>query len=336
MGDSSRLRRSAALQRLAIRPSGGVAALLVAYLVLACAYGVVTPVFEAADEHTHYFYAQYVGRARRLPVQSTGNGQPSGPWEQEGSQPPLYYLLVAPLVAVSGSDITSEDLLYNHQNTMGHPALVGNENRFVHPADREGWPWQGYSLGVHLARSVSTLLGLIAVLASLALARAVFVERPWLAVVSAAVVALSPQFLHVTSSVSNDPAIAALAALALWLTIRVVDGHDEAPSVVALAVVTGLAPLAKLSGAMLALFVLGSLAAVAWRRRDRAFLLRTALPVALALVVLSGWWYARNLRLYGSLTGLEAMLGQQLSREMRPASYGVSGYRTGGSLAGSQ
>ncbi|MFN8423247.1 MAG: hypothetical protein U0470_07555 [Anaerolineae bacterium] len=66
---------------------------------------------------------------------------------------------------LSGADLDGPEPRVNDQNSMGRPAVIGNENRFVHDPAREGWPWRGEALAVHLGRLLSTLLGLVALIA---------------------------------------------------------------------------------------------------------------------------------------------------------------------------
>lgn len=295
-------------------------AVVAAYLSLATAYNAAVPVFEAPDEPQHYFVAQHLARARALPVQSLDEAS-RGPWEQEGSQPPLYYLLAAPLVSIAGSDLAAGDLPYNHQNTMGHPAIRGNENRFVHPPAREAWPWRGYALGVHLARGLSTLMGAATVIAVWLVGRRLFPSRPesdsgrWLPLAAAALVAFNPQFVATTAAVTNDVAIVLLSTIALVLLLRLADGARDTPTFALLAVVAGLAPLAKLSGLAVVAFALATLAVLAWQTGDRRLLVRGCGWIVLSALVLSGWWYARNLSLYGDVTGLSHMLPPSLRRD---------------------
>lgn len=298
-------------------------AVVVAHLLLATAYNVAVPVFEAPDEPQHFFVAQHVARARALPVQALEE-EARGPWEQEGSQPPLYYLLAAPLVALQGPDLAPGDLRYNHQNTMGHPAIRGNENRFVHPPEREAWPWRGYALGVHLARGLSTLMGAGTVISIWLVGRRVFPSRSgsdsgrWLPLAAAALVAFNPQFLATAAAVTNDVTIVLLATMALVLLLRLADGETDTPTLALLAVVVGLAPLAKLSGLALVAFALATVAGLAWRTGDRRLLVRGCGWILLSALVLSGWWYARNAHLYGDVTGLSHMLPQSLRRDFHP------------------
>jgi hypothetical protein len=299
-------RRGSATPAARSAPRWPIAVLVVAFLVVATLYNVVVPVFEAPDEHAHYYFAQHVAQTGRLPRQTAEAGA-RGPWEQEGSQPPLYYLLVAPLVRLAGANLGPEALWYNDQNTMGYPTLPGNENRFIHPPEQESWPWQDYARTVHLARFLSTLMGAVTVWLVWLVGLRIFPSRRWLALAVAAVVAFTPQFLFVGASLSNDGLIILLATAMLALLLRLADGHDDAKTILALALVAGLAPLAKLSGLAVLGFTLLCLAGLARRKRDGGWFLRTAGPVVLAAVLLSAWWYGRNVVLYGDVTGLSFM-----------------------------
>ena len=293
-----------------------LAALLLDFALAATLYNALIPVFEQPDETGHYFYAQHLAQTGELPLQ-VQDVDARGPWEQEGSQPPLYYYLAAPLVTLARADLDAETLWYNHQNSMGHPAIEGNENRFVHDPAREGWPWQGYVLAVHLGRGLSTLLALVTLWCLWGLARRVFPGRRWLALACVALVGFNPQFLALSAAFSNDNAIVLLSMASLLLLSRLADGRDPGRTVPLLAVCVGLAPLAKLSGLALLGFTLLTLGWLAWRRRDPRWLLTTAAPVLFAAALLSGWLYGRNLRLYDSLTGLNFMLPERMGRSWR-------------------
>ena len=71
--------------------------LLGAFVVLSLIYAWTTPIFEASDELWHFGVIQHIANTGELPVQVPGV---ETPWEQEGSQPPLYYFLVAGLLWV--------------------------------------------------------------------------------------------------------------------------------------------------------------------------------------------------------------------------------------------
>ena len=76
-------------------PSVHLAILLVGHLALGLLYDWATPIFEASDEGSHYPVVRWVAQSKSLPVQRPDEART--PWEQEGSQPPLYYVLAAAL-----------------------------------------------------------------------------------------------------------------------------------------------------------------------------------------------------------------------------------------------
>src|SRR5436190_5339423 len=81
------------------------AILLALFFVLCLIYSWATPIFEASDEISHFAVIDYVATTHELPVQVIGK---KTAWEQEGSQPPLYYLSSAVLVSpIDRSDIDS-------------------------------------------------------------------------------------------------------------------------------------------------------------------------------------------------------------------------------------
>ena len=67
-------------------------ATLAAFVLLSTIYSVEVPPFEASDELWHYPMVKTIADNWALPVQDPAN---VGPWRQEGSQPPLYYVLGA-------------------------------------------------------------------------------------------------------------------------------------------------------------------------------------------------------------------------------------------------
>jgi 4-amino-4-deoxy-L-arabinose transferase-like glycosyltransferase len=97
-------------------PKLSLAAALVAYVVLAIGYIVLTPPWENPDEPAHYNYVAFVAQTGGLPVLQPGdwdsallervkNGTANdiSSIRYESWQPPLYYLLAAPFFRVAPS-----------------------------------------------------------------------------------------------------------------------------------------------------------------------------------------------------------------------------------------
>jgi 4-amino-4-deoxy-L-arabinose transferase-like glycosyltransferase len=317
-------------------PRWALAGILVVYLALGVVYSVTTPVFEAPDESFHFFVVKHIVEHRALPVQWP---ETRGLWAQEGSQPPLYYLVAALLVG--GIDLQgAEELLWmNPQANIGDPANPGNKNRYIHPHTQD-FPWQGAVLAVHVLRFFSLLLGALTVVLAWGIATRIFAPHPVIPLSSAAIIAYIPQYLFITSSVNNDNAMAFLAAWCLYMLLgRLRETAEDGAARVTLrwaglGAVLGMALLAKLSAIALVPLIGAVIALRAWQFGSWKAAVRMSLAVALPALAVAGWWYVRNVMLYGEPTGLTAMwevvgrrsdFGQDLWGEFRGLRYSFWG-----------
>ncbi len=195
----------------------------------------------------------------------------------ESSQPPLYYVTAAIFLAPVGEDRLA--LMY-------------------------------------AARLVSVLFGVGAVLALWLGVRLLWPDNPFLQWVAPVALTLAPEFTFVTSSITNDAAVLFFGAalLTVWAggLRAALDGSELSLWKWGLlaGVVTALGLLSKLT---MAVTVPGTalwlwwLAGAAGReapvaRRLRAFLVGGVASAAMVIVGI-GWWVARNLSIYGELTG---------------------------------
>lgn len=291
-------------------------ALLLAYLVLAVIYSVVTPIFEVSDELWHYPMVQYVAtNGFSLPSPS-----PDAPWRQEGGQPPLYYLAAALLTApIDTSDLPFIRRVNPHAD-IGTIMADGNANMITHRVEAEAFPWQGAVLAVHIARFFSIALSFATLLVTEQLARAIFPNWPLVALGALALNAFLPMFLFISASVNNDNLSNLLGNLLTLLIVRLLK-TPTAPSLrfyVLLGVVTGAGLLAKLNIGFLIPLVALALLLVSVRLRSIRPLLVGGLISGVLTVVIAGWWYLRNAQLYGDPTGLSAFL-DTVGRRFPPA-----------------
>ncbi len=269
--------------------------LVVAFLATGTVYNVTTPLFEAPDEQWHFAFVQHLATGGGLPVFGE---DPGAAYRAEGFQPPLYYLTAAPFVAPIDTSGWAAFAVLNPQAAIGLPGSERNKNAVVH-TDEEGFPYSGTALAVHLVRAISLLWGLITVLATFFLAREVLPGSPVLAYAAAAVVAFNPQFLFIHSAVSNDTAVTALCTLALLLTVRLVTRDRSLARLAALGLILGLAAISKLNALPMFGLVGIVLLALAWRERSWRGLLGTGALVFGLAALAGGWWFVRNLVLYG-------------------------------------
>jgi len=293
-----------------IKRHGAIALILAAFIALGIIYSLVTPIFEAPDEMHHYFFIKHLTDGKGLPVQNPDN---PGLWRQEGSQPPLYYLMGALATFWIDTD-DAEDLLWrNPKANMGTPLDPGNKNVIVH-TPRESFPFRGTALAVHLVRLLSVLLGAGTVFLTYRLALEVFPGHKQLAIGAAAINAFIPQFLFISGAINNDNLVVFLSSLALLLLMRniqyPISGIKGILGIgywVLLGSVLGLACLSKLSGLGLLILTVIVLIMEAYRHRAPKPMIGGVIVLAVALSV-AGWWYVRNWRLYGDPTGLNTML----------------------------
>jgi 4-amino-4-deoxy-L-arabinose transferase-like glycosyltransferase len=294
---STQRTRAAWLQRALL------AGALSLFVVLGFGYSMVVPPFEKPDEVYHYAFAQLLAGGNPLPVQA---GEASGPWSQEGSQPPLYYWMLGRLISsIDLSDYNDVSQLNPHAN-IGDPLFPGNKNVMLYSAVPR--PLAGTNLAVHIGRWLSLLMGTLTLWLIYGIARLVFPRSPFEAWLVLATVAVVPQFAFISSSVSNDILIALLSTAVIYWLARLLTRSDDQPipwwEWAVLGILFGLAALSKVQGvgllALIGIVVIG----LAWRRHSWKILPEAIALVLLPAAAIAGWWYLRNYRLYGDWLGV--------------------------------
>jgi 4-amino-4-deoxy-L-arabinose transferase-like glycosyltransferase len=288
-------------------------AVIGAFIILCGLYIRAIPPMEGSDEYEHFAYVTWLIEQRSFPIQ--GEAGWHSPVRQESGQPPLYYLLAALPARAAG---TQPPLAFRPNPYFQHeldPTLPDNKNTALHyPADRGG-AWRA----IYFARAVSVASGVLLILCTYGLAGGVFLgHKPALA--AAMFVAFMPQVIYHSSHVSNDILAAALATLALWMTVRLVRNGGSLPRGLAAGAALGLAALVKVNTLVIGLPValavlrlwLGNGSRLSGRERFRAVLV-TSSGIAIGFVLVAGWWFVRSFLIYGSLLGLDTHCYQALS-----------------------
>ncbi|MGD8804505.1 MAG: glycosyltransferase family 39 protein [Chloroflexota bacterium] len=280
-----------------------LAAVLVAFVAVTLIYIWLAPPFEGPDEPEHFGYVTWLAQGHGFPPQ--GDEAWSTPIRQEASQPPFYYsiaALLASLVDLEGPPAAFRPNPHFPSNAPG--TVADNKNIAIHyPGDTS--PLQGGWLALYLARGVSLLMGMSAILCVYGLGRELYPERRWFALAAAGLVAAMPQTLFMSGLVSNDMTAAATGALTLWLLARLVRRGPSGRRGLALGAAYGLAILSKASSLVLLAPIGIALAWLWWRREYPAGnALRAGAGAGAAALAVGGWWYIRSWVLYGSPLGL--------------------------------
>ena len=286
-----------------IRRHWGILLILAAVALLGTAYNLAIPVLEKPDERWHYPVVKHLADGHGLPVYDPNVEQP---WKQEGSQPPLYYALAALITAGVPSDDFWE--LRSSGNpyylSMLHGPRGDNQNILIHYPPREGFPYHGSVLALHLARQLSVVMALATVLATYLIALEIYPGDRALALGAAAVTGFNPMFLFIGSSVSNDATVAATCAwaglAALRLALRPDATHRRA---LVAGIALGLALLSKSSAIAMVPVVGIALVIAARRTRSWPQLLKQGTLAFGAAALISGWWFLRSWQLYGDPLG---------------------------------
>lgn len=263
----------------------GLTGALVAYAGLVLLWVLAVPPFVPSDEQAHADYAMQASRGH-LPVAGPhitpefpelGQGRVN---QHVANHPPLYHALVGQVLHL-GKD-------------TGHSRAGLIATRLI-----------------GAAFTAVTLL-LVARIAWLTLAVAPLRTRASATVLAAMLSGLLPSLLIASGTVQNDSLAIMLATATLALLVTAARRGLTGRRTAAIAVVSGLAMLTRISnlpvvmvaaGAVLVLAVWPKLEPVRITGRAVQRGVAAAAAVVVAVLVLSGWFYALNIHRYGDLTG---------------------------------
>lgn len=257
----------------------GLIAILVAYLVLAGLYAALTPAWQIPDEPAHYNYIRQVAESGCCPTLTAGDWDDayrqqlvdSGfdpqyldrleTVQYEDHQPPLYYLLLAPIYSLTGGSLLALRLA---------SALIG----------------AGVILAIYGAARAAS--GGSAPLALGAAGFAAFIPQH-IAILAG-----------VSNDGLSELIVAAGMLLGMWYLTPKVDRNWQ-PNELILGVVTGLGFVTKASAYLLLPIMALVILLRWLREEDRYWgdLLRYAVSFALPALILGGLWWARNELTYG-------------------------------------
>lgn len=285
----------------------GVAAALLLFVCLGVAYSLVVPPFEKPDEVYHYAFVRHLAQGNGLPVQRMGS---LGPWEHEGTQAPLYYFLVGRLTA--GIDQEDFDRI-NKQNphaNLGNPLYPGNKNLMLYSA--RPLPLASSNLALHVGRWFSLALACLSLLLVYLTARLAFPRSAPARVAAVWIVATIPQFAFISSSTSNDNLVILVSLASIYWLARLL-AHPADQRIkwwewAVAGVLLGLAALSKLQGLVIVAPIALVVFWLAWQRRSLRLLVVAAPLIVLPAVAIAGWWYGRNVALYGDWLGAGRLL----------------------------
>ncbi len=291
----------------------------VMFAILLVSAGIITPALEAPDEEAHYYFIRYLWLNRTLPILEMNDRGLDDP-QYEAFQPPAYYVFALLTAWPVGNELSEP--LRSEWNPFVTTDLntLSNENKIGILTDTtHNFPYASTARAIHVIRFASIILGLVYLLIIFKLARTLF-EQDEERLAYSAIALFIPGVVFSFAVINNDNAAILLGALMLLFAWRLACEPDSRPAWISLALICGFATLSKMTlvGFVPAIGVLGM---IVWRRSTdrRALVLNILLFIGIWLAM-AGWWFWRNLSLYGELTGVQRM--QRLTGE--PGNYPLS------------
>lgn len=269
--------------------------IVILYLLCALIYSVVTPAWEAPDEVGHFEFIRHLRQTKTLPdVRTAVPG--------EAHQPPLYYM-VAALFTLPANVSTSVGAFRPNPDFVWRNEGGTDSNAGLQSPDQT-FPYQGQRLALQLARLSSVTMGALTVFFIIKTGWLIFPNQPQIGLLAGALAAFTPQFLFISGAINNDNLLILATTGACWQMLRVLKRPQQWQQWAAVGLWVATAVLSKLTGVAVGLTAVFALLLCAITARSWKLLLRGGAGLALPPLLLTGWWFVRNQRLYGDLLGL--------------------------------
>ena len=277
--------------------------ILLLYIVCGLLYAFSTPIFEAHDEIWHFGFVQRLRSTGELPRQ-VFDGKDTI-YAQHGSQPPLYYGLMALLTAPFDISDAEDYRQLNPHVARGEPDSWGNKNLTMRDPTLN--LWRGTGLAVTVMRLIGLAFGAGTIALVHRIGTIVAPQRSAVAFAAAAITAFNPMFIFISASVTNDSLAMLFNAALILLLLQGFRFGLTARRSLAISLLFAISCLTKLTSLALLPAMLVAAALIWWRRRDSRKLFLYLGSVALIWLLIAGWWFARNWQLYGEPSGMAMM-----------------------------
>ena len=275
----------------------GLIGLVSLFLVLSLFYNFLSPLFEAPDEFDHFRYVVWLADGNGLPhlvddLETVGH---------EIGQPPLYYWLSALWVLPFDTSDLSTIAPFNPHWFNG----MGINNVHYH-TEAEAFPYEKTALALRVTRLGMTLLGVITIVGTYKIGQLLI---PEFTLLPAALVALNPQFIFISSVINNDNLITAVSTIILLILIKgLVSKPLKLWPCFLLGLLWGTALLSKVSGLSIGIIIVMGLGFIAYKNKRWRELLPQVSLVVLGFVITTGWWFVRNWQLYADPLAWDAFM----------------------------
>ena len=208
-----------------------LALIFILYFLLGVGYSLLMPIWEAPDEPAHYHLAWRLARKGEYATEELN---------YEANQPRTFYILGSYMIRA----LDKVDTKYSDY-------VMPLEYKFnIRVAERRfDWNDDNYRflLGLYTLRWINLLFGALALWINWMTFRWIAPDKPTLGLSALALAGLTPQYLHIMSSVNNDALGTLAGALLFYFPIRVIKGQSKLFAIAAIILAIALPLATKLT-----------------------------------------------------------------------------------------
>jgi hypothetical protein len=276
---------------------GLLSLIVIAFFVLSTLYSFAIPVYEAQDEKPHFEFIRFIASEARLP--DFRNNEDAKAAGIQSIQTPLYYVFQGIVLGISGKSDIDFAFEKNPFRSKSMPSI------YYHNNEGERFPYRGRYRAFHLLRLTNVVAGILILFVIYKTVSLMIPAETPLPVAATGFVALIPQFTYVCATINNDVFSILFASLTLLFLLKFV--FSPTASVKLVGFVSASVALAVLSKQMtLCLIPVCYMAVLAKGTvKDKV---KNLSAMTIVLLLLAGWYYARNWLLFGDVLNLKIQM----------------------------
>lgn len=311
-----------------------IALVLVMFIICSGIYSFVLPIFNAPDEPFHFEYIRFLSENKRLPDQTEKEMLIS----TEAFNPPLYYIVNAFFLSVLSTDNASDIGIHSYQELTRfyekpyegfrnsiYPPLNpnykkfgwGREKNMFLTTEQDWFPFSGSIRVIHLLRIISVIFGALTIFFTYKTARIITPDSTNIALLSASLCAFNPQFNFLSGSLNNDNLVILFATISIWLLTKfLLEENHSSKLMITMGISLGLGLITKVNIAFLILLCIICIILnyMRGKEKDLSGLVWNIGYLIVPILIISGWFFVRNIYLYG----LDDPLGWRLRAIQNP------------------
>jgi len=248
------------------------------------------PIFEGADEESHFCSIDYIVHEKKIPNVLINDG--CFIWH-----PPLYYALLSPLTIPF--NLPRFDSATVRENPKGNLLRKGEFAQFIHTKEELLFKWNSLQLEIHFLRLLTSIFAILMFITAWKISGIVFSNSTprYLSLL----LFFNPMFLHIFSTLTNVTLISLLATIIIAIDIKYKRNKGYIP-IFLQGLLLGLGFITKISAVLLIPAWL-IITFVQYKQRKYSFakVITQTTVLFTGFFITAGWYILRNLLLYGGI-----------------------------------